>query len=794
MSPEAPVNTARVLGGSVPDVETLTVSVPKVNSEEELEYAAMMDPQSARKNSTSTIASAYESEASSAVQSRTGVVAEHSPVVPSAVAPWQEGISQLQPIGRCSWCLKSTMHEVVNIPASAAVQAGGRAAMAAAAALINPVAGGVVAVASMVSIDTVRTFQCTGCYKMTSHCTSCNEAFMRGGEKTCLLCQELIDSWEAAESRSEEGLSAVCSCCLEFTQHLMRAGGKHGVGGCSGSQYECTLCSNLTTPCSECLPESGELKLVMRPWKDSRCKRCLMEAKSPGSWEVLCNKRKAVDSEALKPGALHTLLHQNCTERLQAQRSGCLRPFLALVSMTQHERVALAMELGIMLSDRPEVYLNPHAEALCILNAPQRGLKPKPLRVIAAPPPLPVIGSHGCAGSGVVKTCAARLSSKTFSAGLQTRDLDWLQILVRVLLELDALPTSIRALLINQAFGSSGSLKVSRGTGSAEMVAVEVALLEYALKVQSAQLSEAQSDIAHRLTNAAIATNLVEGVLRDPEMASMPLMVMQAALLRMPWYTSSMDMLELSDHEASALAAAALDAWTADLGISISKKYATSTQAMQINRSNGGFGSRLMGQKASTFTGTTMRRLLLSESADKLRETLFGARMERMFNPVLATLLQILRLTTVEMMAECCTDGKDYDEAFETERWQPLRGWGSTFPGHLMPTDGPKWLSRDGGPPAYCPEDAHMDERQCKVLGWQIGEWGVDASGEANTECDSDGWAYSTLINSTVEFPRNPGSGIKLAKCARRRRWSEEDETDIMKEEEQIADISLDLE
>ncbi|KAK3276315.1 hypothetical protein CYMTET_15601 [Cymbomonas tetramitiformis] len=574
MSPEAPVNTARVLGGSVPDVETLTVSVPKVNSEEELEYAAMMDPQSARKNSTSTIASAYESEASSAVQSRTGYCSwcfnagqhiktreqafagisravytcvkcsrrtlpcrsigcgalargmqgwdeEHCYVHRGIIRCWTDwtGISQLQPIGRCSWCLKSTMHEVVNIPASAAVQAGGRAAMAAAAALINPVAGGVVAVASMVSIDTVRTFQCTGCYKMTSHCTSCNEAFMRGGEKTCLLCQELIDSWEAAESRSEEGLSAVCSCCLEFTQHLMRAGGKHGVGGCSGSQYECTLCSNLTTPCSECLPESGELKLVMRPWKDSRCKRCLMEAKSPGSWEVLCNKRKAVDSEALKPGALHTLLHQNCTERLQAQRSGCLRPFLALVSMTQHERVALAMELGIMLSDRPEVYLNPHAEALCILNAPQRGLK----------------------------TCAARLSSKTFSAGLQTRDLDWLQILVRVLLELDALPTSIRALLINQAFGSSGSLKVSRGTGSAEMVAVEVALLEYALKVQSAQLSEAQSDIAHRLTNAAIATNLVEGVLRDPEMASMPLMVMQAALLRMPWYTSSMDMLELSD-------------------------------------------------------------------------------------------------------------------------------------------------------------------------------------------------------------------------------------------------------
>jgi vacuolar protein sorting-associated protein 13A/C len=35
------------------------------------------------------------------------------------------------------------------------------------------------------------------------------------------------------------------------------------------------------------------------------------------------------------------------------------------------------------------------------------------------------------------------------------------------------------------------------------------------------------------------------------------------------------------------------------------------------------------------------------------------------------------------------------EEVFENQRFQPVAGWGSKWPGHLMPTDPGRWSSRD---------------------------------------------------------------------------------------------------
>lgn len=53
----------------------------------------------------------------------------------------------------------------------------------------------------------------------------------------------------------------------------------------------------------------------------------------------------------------------------------------------------------------------------------------------------------------------------------------------------------------------------------------------------------------------------------------------------------------------------------------------------------------------------------------------------------------------------------DAAELFENERYQPLRGWGHSWPGHLMPGDCSHWSARDGAassmakpppPPLFC--------------------------------------------------------------------------------------------
>lgn len=40
-------------------------------------------------------------------------------------------------------------------------------------------------------------------------------------------------------------------------------------------------------------------------------------------------------------------------------------------------------------------------------------------------------------------------------------------------------------------------------------------------------------------------------------------------------------------------------------------------------------------------------------------------------------------------------EGVIVEEVFENERYQPISGWGSSWPGHLLPTDPGHWSKRD---------------------------------------------------------------------------------------------------
>jgi hypothetical protein len=49
------------------------------------------------------------------------------------------------------------------------------------------------------------------------------------------------------------------------------------------------------------------------------------------------------------------------------------------------------------------------------------------------------------------------------------------------------------------------------------------------------------------------------------------------------------------------------------------------------------------------------------------------------------------------------------EELFENERFQPFRGFGSNFPGHLLPTDRNKWSDRSGSLiPRYNPKNPNQ--------------------------------------------------------------------------------------
>ncbi|KAL2613699.1 hypothetical protein R1flu_025391 [Riccia fluitans] len=103
------------------------------------------------------------------------------------------------------------------------------------------------------------------------------------------------------------------------------------------------------------------------------------------------------------------------------------------------------------------------------------------------------------------------------------------------------------------------------------------------------------------------------------------------------------------------------------------------------------------------------------------------------------------------------------EEIFENQRFQPLAGWGSKWPGHLMPTDPGRWSSRD-----YSASSQEFSELRLPP-GWiWTSQWALDKSGFV----DLDGWFYGADFQSLKALPTSPKSSKKSTfDFARRRRW-----------------------
>ena len=87
------------------------------------------------------------------------------------------------------------------------------------------------------------------------------------------------------------------------------------------------------------------------------------------------------------------------------------------------------------------------------------------------------------------------------------------------------------------------------------------------------------------------------------------------------------------------------------------------------------------------------------------------------------------------------------EEVFENSRYMPLQGWGSSYPGHLLPTD-------------PCRRWSRLDAAQCADVlrelvsippGWKWAHtWKKDMRGAEVGAVDSEGWSYA------VDFPVSP--------------------------------------
>jgi hypothetical protein len=130
------------------------------------------------------------------------------------------------------------------------------------------------------------------------------------------------------------------------------------------------------------------------------------------------------------------------------------------------------------------------------------------------------------------------------------------------------------------------------------------------------------------------------------------------------------------------------------------------------------------------------------------------------------------------------------EEVFENSRYMPLQGWGSSYPGHLLPTDPVRRWSR-------------LDVTQCADVlrdlvsippGWAWAHtWKKDMRGAEVGAVDSEGWSYAVdfpvrsrfcvclscllcaepaLRSQFLKNPPTEGCGKESTlRCVRRRRW-----------------------
>ncbi len=120
-------------------------------------------------------------------------------------------------------------------------------------------------------------------------------------------------------------------------------------------------------------------------------------------------------------------------------------------------------------------------------------------------------------------------------------------------------------------------------------------------------------------------------------------------------------------------------------------------------------------------------------------------------------------------------EGAVVEEVFENERHQPFRGFGSTWPGHFLPTDKiHRWTVRKANP-----SGVYSSQTMTKVVphlpkGWVWIEpaWSIDLSGSSSHSTDDQGWSYGLDFPKSITYPFPPGTGKKkMSDFVRTRRW-----------------------
>eukprot|EP00951_Prasinocladus_malaysianus_P036168 scaffold378700_cov38-Prasinocladus_malaysianus.AAC.1 len=99
-----------------------------------------------------------------------------------------------------------------------------------------------------------------------------------------------------------------------------------------------------------------------------------------------------------------------------------------------------------------------------------------------------------------------------------------------------------------------------------------------------------------------------------------------------------------------------------------------------------------------------------------------------------------------------------FAEVFENERYQPIRGWGHTWPGHLMPGDFSRWSLADDFTSSMVFSEVRPSLPE--KYKWIDSEWQVDLSGLPDEAMDEEGWAYA-MHWKWITHPPQPGMGKK---------------------------------
>eukprot|EP00850_Spirogloea_muscicola_P002380 SM000009S23509 [mRNA] locus=s9:423530:451441:+ [translate_table: standard] len=102
------------------------------------------------------------------------------------------------------------------------------------------------------------------------------------------------------------------------------------------------------------------------------------------------------------------------------------------------------------------------------------------------------------------------------------------------------------------------------------------------------------------------------------------------------------------------------------------------------------------------------------------------------------------------------------EEVFENQRYQPVAGWGSSWPGHLFLTDPKRWSDR-----SFKQSSQEFLEPPLPA-GWEwTSDWQVEKAGHVNRE----GWAYAPAFRISHWPPSAKARRRGVLDFTRRRRW-----------------------